>query len=111
MAFKFFTIPVRDDGSAEAELNAFLRGHRVLAVKRRWVDQGSNSFWSLCVDYLDGPHDASGGRSGTKRGKDYEGRILAGFERADRKMFDRKIRPCCECNRQAHISTIVSEHL
>ena len=71
MAFKFFTVPIRDNGSAEAELNAFLVGHRVLAVERRWVDLGQESFWSLCVDYLDGPYETPRERSGTKRGKDY----------------------------------------
>lgn len=40
-------------------------------MERRWVDQGHDSFWSFCVDYLDGPQDTAGDRSGTKRGKDY----------------------------------------
>ena len=30
MQYRFFTVPVRDDGSAADELNGFLRGHRVL---------------------------------------------------------------------------------
>lgn len=50
MPYKYFLIPVRDCGSAEAELNAFLANHRVLAVDRRWVDQGADSYWALCVD-------------------------------------------------------------
>ena len=70
MAFKFFTIPIRDAGAAEAELNAFLRSHRVLVVERRWVDQGQDSFWSFCVDYLDGPYETPRDQS-KKRGKDY----------------------------------------
>lgn len=53
MAFKFFTIPARDDGRAEADLNGFLRSHTVLAVEQRWVEQGVNSFWRFCVDYVD----------------------------------------------------------
>ena len=53
MAYRFFAIPIRDEGSAAAELNGFLRSHRVLAVDRRWVEQGSESFWSFCVDYLE----------------------------------------------------------
>ena len=60
MSFKFFTIPIQNYGQAEEELNAFLLSHKVLAVDRRWVDQGANSFWSFCVDYLDG-----GGSRGT----------------------------------------------
>jgi superfamily II DNA helicase RecQ len=54
MAYKFFTVPIHDSGGAESEMNTFLRSHRVLCVDRRWVDQGATSFWSFCVDYLDG---------------------------------------------------------
>ncbi len=53
MAFRFFCIPAVRSEAAEAELNAFLRAHRVVELKRRWVDQGSNSFWSFAVEYLD----------------------------------------------------------
>lgn len=52
MAFRFFVIPIHLDGDAEAQLNAFLASHKVLSIDRRWVDQGSQSFWSFCVDYL-----------------------------------------------------------
>lgn len=39
---------------AEAEINAFLCGHRVLAVKKEFVADGENSFWNFCGEYLDG---------------------------------------------------------
>ncbi len=71
MALEFFIIPVRDDGAAEAELNAFLYSHRVLAVERRWVDQGRDSLWSFCVDDLDGPYQTPRDHSGRKRSKDH----------------------------------------
>ncbi len=45
MAYQLFQVPVRDSGVAEEELNRFLRGHRILSVDRRWVDQGAGSFW------------------------------------------------------------------
>lgn len=54
MPLKFFLVPVADSNGAELELNAFLVRHRVLSVDRRWVDQGQNSFWAVCVDFLDG---------------------------------------------------------
>ena len=57
----------------EAEVNGFLRSHRILAVDRRWVDQGSDSFWSFCVDYWDGSSPIAGdGRGAKARGKDYK---------------------------------------
>jgi hypothetical protein len=73
MAYRFFTISIRDEGPAAADLNGFLRSRRVLSVDRRWVDQGSESFWSFCVDYLESSGEATGGappgRNGTNRGK------------------------------------------
>ena len=68
MAYRFFVVPVRDGSHAAAEPNGFLGSHRVPAVDRRWVDQGADSFWSFCVDYL---HSRTG--AGPSR-KDAQGR-------------------------------------
>ena len=35
MQLKMFVIPIKNLGEAEAEMNGFLRGHRVLAVRKR----------------------------------------------------------------------------
>lgn len=53
MPIKFFLVPILDMETAETELNAFLGSHTVVAIERRWVDQGPASFWSLSVDYLE----------------------------------------------------------
>ena len=50
MAFRFFTVPIQNAEQAEAELNGFLRSHKVLSIDRRWVEQGSTSFWTFGVD-------------------------------------------------------------
>src|SRR5262249_189933 len=74
MPFRFFTVPIQDDGRASGELNAFLQSHRTLAVDRRWVDEGASSFWSFCIDYLDGtPGASAGGRGAAARNRiDYK---------------------------------------
>lgn len=54
MQLKMFVIPIKNISEAEAEMNGFLRGHRVLAVKKEFVPDGENSFWTFCVEYLDG---------------------------------------------------------
>lgn len=54
MQLKLFIVPVKNLAAAEAEMNAFLRGHRVLAVKKEFVPDGENSFWAFCVEHLDG---------------------------------------------------------
>lgn len=71
MPFRFFVIPVRQASAGEEELNRFLRGHRVLSVDRRWVDQGTESFWSFCIDYLETGQASSAppGGAGESRGK------------------------------------------
>ena len=54
MQLKTFMVPVKNPGAAEAELNGFLRSHRVSAVRKEFVADGENSFWAFCVDCLDG---------------------------------------------------------
>jgi superfamily II DNA helicase RecQ len=54
MQLKLFVLPIKNLGAAEVEMNTFLRGHRVLAVKKEFVPDGENSFWTFCVEYLDG---------------------------------------------------------
>jgi hypothetical protein len=44
MAYRVFTLPVRDPGAAETELNGFLASHRVLSVDQRFVEDGERSF-------------------------------------------------------------------
>lgn len=56
-----FVVPIKNVGEAEAEMNGFLRGHRVLTVKKEFVPDGENSFWSFCVEYLDGATPVTGG--------------------------------------------------
>jgi superfamily II DNA helicase RecQ len=53
MQLKLFVLPVKNLDAAEAEMNAFLRSHRVLTVKKELVAEGENSFWTFCVEYLE----------------------------------------------------------
>jgi len=63
-----FVVPIKNVSEAEAEMNGFLRGHRVLAVKKEFVADGENSFWSFCVEYLDGAAVATtGGTASSSR--------------------------------------------
>lgn len=62
MSFAVFHIPTLHGESGQAELNVFLRSHRVLKVERHFVPDGDHSFWTFCVDYLEA---TSGSVSGT----------------------------------------------
>lgn len=59
MALRFFVIPIQDMDAATAELNSFLSSHMILTIERNWVDLGSNSYWALCVNYLQGGSNVS----------------------------------------------------
>jgi superfamily II DNA helicase RecQ len=53
MQLKLFILPIKNLAGAEVEMNVFLRAHRVLAVKKEFVADGENSFWTFCVEYLE----------------------------------------------------------
>jgi len=87
MAYYFAIVPARSPELAQAELNAFLRSHRVLTVDRRWVELGENSYWAICVDYLE-PGGAGAGpqpKNGARGKIDYRERLSA----EDFAIFDR----------------------
>ena len=52
MQLKFFRIPTGDPGGFAEELNAFLRGHRILTVHRELVTESGGAWWAFCVEYL-----------------------------------------------------------
>ncbi len=73
MQLKLFILPVKNVAAAEAEMNAFLRSHRVLAVKKEFVSDGENSFWTFCVEYLESVPGVIGATSLSGRPKvDYK---------------------------------------
>ncbi len=64
MQIRIFTLRALDGGEqAAGELNAFLRSHRVITVDRQFVSDGANSYWSICVTFVEGrasaPSDSS----------------------------------------------------
>ncbi len=54
MKLQFFTIPAKWPEDAQQIINAFCSQHRVMTVEKHFVDVGENSYWSICVTYLDG---------------------------------------------------------
>lgn len=76
MAYKFFRVAWPDPSAAEAELNAFLRGHRVMKVRQHLIDAGEDSFWTFCVEYVEAREEPerSAGRTGKPR-VDYQERL------------------------------------
>lgn len=52
MPFRIFLIPVLYGDDATEELNAFIASHRVAHIERKWIDQGTQSAWAFCVEYV-----------------------------------------------------------
>ncbi len=73
MQLKFFTIPAMGEGNSvmEEELNAFLRGHRILNVQRELVNNGQMSCWCCCVEYIEGSKPPENPRQVSKEKIDY----------------------------------------
>jgi superfamily II DNA helicase RecQ len=75
LALKFFRIPVEGSALVEAELNAYLSGHKVLRVTRELVERESSPGWAVCVEYMAGAVAAAAGSGGSSRGKGSAGKI------------------------------------
>ena len=58
MQVRIFTIPLFDNSVATEELNAFLRGQKVLTIDKQQVVTDGQAFWTFCVTYL--PQNAVG---------------------------------------------------
>lgn len=53
MKQKFFAIPALAPEPAETELNQFLSSHRIAHLEKQFVAAGNESFWSICVTWLE----------------------------------------------------------
>lgn len=73
MAYAFFHIRAIEPADGAERLNAFLVSHLVLEVDRRFVDDGSNSYWSVCVTTADGGDEpAKAGKPANRKSVDYK---------------------------------------
>ncbi|MCB9272805.1 MAG: HRDC domain-containing protein [Lewinellaceae bacterium] len=53
MQIKLFTIPVGDSGNALQEMNAFLRGNKILEVENKLINNENGAYWCFCVRYIE----------------------------------------------------------
>jgi superfamily II DNA helicase RecQ len=66
MQVKLFTIPVGDSGAALQEMNAFLRGNKILEVENQLVSNEHGAYWCFCVHYIEQAYPKAGGKRGAK---------------------------------------------
>ena len=53
MQFKLFTVPIGDNGSALQEMNAFLRGNKIIEVENKLMGNDNGAYWCFCVRYIE----------------------------------------------------------
>lgn len=64
MKYRFFHVSALYPQSGESELNAFCASHRVASVDKALIQNGANSYWSICVGYHEGPEKSPAARKG-----------------------------------------------
>ena len=67
MQIKLFTIPIGDSGSAVQEMNAFLRGNKILEVQNQLIGNDNGAYWCFCVRYIERVYSETGGEKETKK--------------------------------------------
>lgn len=73
MGLRFFVVPVMNSEASEQELNGFLASHKVLSIDRNLINEGVNSFWAICVDFLSSPPGGGAGNPNLSRSRvDYK---------------------------------------
>ncbi len=73
IGYRFFTINTRDSEIGEERLNNFLCTVTVVSVRREFVADGGNSFWSVSVEYMESAkNDGEGKRKSVKSRVDYK---------------------------------------
>ena len=54
MQIKIFSIPTYGGEELNKEMNRFLRAQKVLQLDSELVNDGSSSYWSFCIRYIEG---------------------------------------------------------
>ncbi len=52
MQIKLFTIPLTDDGTAQAEMNRFLQAQKIVKIENQFISEPGGAMWCFCVSFL-----------------------------------------------------------
>lgn len=72
MNLKFFTIPVWNAATPEAELTAFCSNHTVIDIERHFVENGGKAYWAVCVIWTEAGSGAPKRDSSARNKIDYK---------------------------------------
>ncbi len=118
MKHKFFIIPAADPVTAENELNVFIAQHRITHIERHFVVDGTNSFWPICVTWLDNEGTLAGSMAKRKNKIDYrevlnetDFRIYAKLRDLRKDLADREATPVYNIFTNEQLATIVQKRI
>jgi len=66
MQIRLFTIPVGGSGAAVQEMDAFLRGNKILEVENQFVSNEHGAYWCFCVRYIERAYPEADGKKAAK---------------------------------------------
>ncbi len=63
MQIQLFTIPIGDNSTALQEMNAFLRGNKILEVQNQLISNENGAYWCFCIRYIEQPTKQPDGKN------------------------------------------------
>jgi len=72
MQYRFFSIPVKYESDAEAELNEFLKSSRVITIHRELICQEGLYYWAIAIEYSDSDSKETNKTGALKKRIDYK---------------------------------------
>ena len=67
MQIKIFTVPIGASGKTVQEMNAFLRGNKILEVENQLISNEHGAYWCFCVRYMEPSFGTSNGQKSRKK--------------------------------------------
>lgn len=67
MRFQFFAVSALSPEVSQQAINAFCAKHRVVTMEKQFVALGTESFWSVCVTYIEGDAESTANKVGSRR--------------------------------------------
>lgn len=83
MKCTFFKIPTNETTASQTEFNSFCSQHRISQIEKNFVANGDNSFWSICVTWLENESSLAASANTSRKSRiDYKDSLFGRFRGA-----------------------------
>jgi len=72
MQIQIFSVPALENSEYLQKMNAFLRGHKIIDIEKQFVNNGSESFLSFCIRYINSDVQFSSNPQNQREKVDYK---------------------------------------